>query len=53
MEDQQWKIEYLSLLGNRLTDYQRKILEQGPKSLSEAWALGAMKTDWKKRTNIK
>lgn len=47
-----WRQEYLDLMQNRLSPCQQKILVEGPKSLSQAWALGAMKTDYKKRMNL-
>jgi len=46
-----WKSEYLSL--KKVTKYQQELLENGPKSLSQSWALGAMKTDWKRLKGIK
>lgn len=46
-----WREEYLELMESQLEEYQIEILKNGPKSLTQAWALGAMKQDWKKRTN--
>ena len=48
MED--WKTEYLELASKKLTQHQVDLLINGPKNLSQAWSLGAMKMDWKKRT---
>ena len=38
-----WRSEYLTWKGKELNEYQRKLLTEGPKCLSQAWALGAMK----------
>lgn len=46
-----WREDYLKLMEGKLEPYQVEILTDGPKSLTQAWALGAMKHDWKKRTN--
>ena len=44
--NQNWKKKYLQM--KNLNEYQIKLLEDGPKSLSQAWALQAMKYDWDK-----
>ena len=41
-----WRNEYLDMMGSLLTDYQRKLLMEGPNSLAQAWALQAMKRDY-------
>lgn len=40
-----WTKEYLEKKP-KLTESQIRILTNGPKQLSEAWSLGAMKRDW-------
>jgi hypothetical protein len=42
-----WTVEYLEKKPG-LTESQVRILTDGPRQLSEAWALGAMKRDWEK-----
>lgn len=46
INDTNWRQEYLSW--KPVSKKQKEILENGPRGLSEAWALGAMKSDWKK-----
>lgn len=41
-----WKTEYLEMKGSALSDYQKKLLQEGPKSLAQAWALQAMKREY-------
>lgn len=41
-----WMEEYKELKLSRLTKKQLELLENGPKSLTDAWALGAMKYDY-------
>jgi hypothetical protein len=36
-----------------LSDYQINILKNGPKSLTQAWALQAMKYDWDRMSGQK
>lgn len=48
--NQNWKKNYLEMKRSQLTDYQIEILEEGPKSLTQAWALGAMHYEWKQKT---
>jgi len=43
-----WREEYLTLKGDTLKPKQRELLLNGPKSLTDAWALQAMKKDWEK-----
>jgi len=43
--DQSWRKEYILL--KNLTPYQKEVLQNGPKCLTQAWALGAMHNDWK------
>jgi len=43
-----WRQEYLDLKGDTLSPCQQLVLKQGPRSLSQAWALQAMKNDYKK-----
>jgi hypothetical protein len=42
--NQEWKRKYLEM--KNLSEYQINILKNGPKSLTQAWALQAMKYDW-------
>ena len=46
-----WREEYLERKPG-LTQYQIQILKEGPKSLSQAWALQAMMLDYKKKFQI-
>jgi hypothetical protein len=46
-----WRDEYLNLMGSRLSLFQVELLKEGPKKLTDAWALGAMKNDWKRKIN--
>ena len=46
LNDSNWRQEYLSW--KPVSKKQQELLENGPKGLSEAWALGVMKSDWKK-----
>ena len=41
-----WMEEYKELKFSSLTKKQIDLLENGPKSLTDAWALGAMKYDY-------
>jgi hypothetical protein len=41
-----WRTEYLEMKGSELSDYQRKLLQDGPHSLAQAWALQAMKREY-------
>ena len=49
--DESWRDEYL---GMKLHGkYNRELLENGPKSLSQSWMMQAMYNDWKKKKGIK
>ncbi len=42
-----WRSEYLEWKGRKqLSEYQIRLLEEGPKSLAQSWALQAMKREW-------
>jgi hypothetical protein len=41
-----WRAEYLDMMGSQLSEYQRKLLTEGPTSLAQAWALQAMKREY-------
>ena len=43
-----WRQEYLEHKGTLLSPCQQKILIEGPRSLSQAWQLQAMKHEYKK-----
>jgi len=45
MED--WKEK--ALMYEKLSEHNKKILREGPKSLAEAWFLGAMKLKYKNK----
>tara|TARA_B100001248_G_C27129224_1_gene339324 strand:+ start:370 stop:615 length:246 start_codon:yes stop_codon:yes gene_type:complete len=44
-DDSNWKEEYKSYTSNKRY---LELLENGPKSLSQAWLLGALYNEWKK-----
>ena len=44
-DDSNWREEYKGYTSNKRY---LELLENGPKSLSQAWILGAMYSDWKK-----
>ena len=44
-DDSNWKQEYLSY--KHVNKKQRDLLENGAKSLSQSWLLGAMYSEWK------
>ena len=46
-DDTNWREEYLSM--KVVSKQQRELLENGPKSLSQSWILGAMRSDWMKK----
>ena len=50
-DDSNWREEYRGM--KVLTKYQVDLLENGPKSLAQSWAMGAMHNDWKKKKGIK
>lgn len=41
-----WRFEYLEWKGDLLSDYQKRLLKEGPSSLSSSWALAAMRRDY-------
>ena len=45
-DDSNWRQEYKEL--KRLSKFQLEILENGPRSLSQSWILGAMHGEWRK-----
>ena len=44
-DDSNWREEYKSFPSNKR---HLELLENGPKSLSQAWLLGALHNEWKK-----
>ena len=44
-DDSNWREEYKSYTSNKRY---LELLENGPKSLSQAWLLGALYSEWKK-----
>ena len=44
--DHSWRQEYLASKP-RLSAFQKELLTNGPKGLSQAWILGAMHNEWK------
>jgi hypothetical protein len=49
--DSNWREQYKSM--KILSESQIKLLEEGPKSLSQSWIVGAMYSDWKRIKGIK
>ena len=45
-DDSNWREEYKSYTSNQR---HLELLENGPKSLSQSWMMGAMYNQWKKR----
>ena len=45
-DDSNWREEYKSYTSNKK---KLDLLENGPHSLSQAWILGALYSDWKKK----
>ena len=45
-DDSNWREEYKSYTSNKRY---LELLENGPHSLSQAWILGALYSDWKKK----
>jgi len=45
-DDSNWREEYKSYTSNQR---HLELLENGPKSLSQSWVMGAMYNEWKKR----
>ena len=50
MDDSNWREEYKSYTTNKRY---LKLLENGPKSLSQAWLLGALHNEWKRMKGYK
>tara|TARA_Y100000361_G_C11104880_1_gene314186 strand:+ start:238 stop:537 length:300 start_codon:yes stop_codon:yes gene_type:complete len=50
-DDSNWRQEYKEL--KRLSKFQLEILENGPRSLSQSWILGAMHGEWRKMKGYK
>ena len=50
MSDKNWREEYKAFTTNKK---HLELLENGPKSLSQAWILGALHSKWKKIKGIK
>tara|TARA_R100000152_G_C6582959_1_gene46162 strand:+ start:134 stop:361 length:228 start_codon:yes stop_codon:yes gene_type:complete len=46
-----WRKEYMGM--KVLSKMQLELLENGPKSLSQSWLVGAMHNDWKRKKGIK
>ena len=49
-DDSNWREEYKGYTNNKRY---LELLENGPKSLSQAWLLGALHNEWKKIRGIK
>ena len=49
-DDSNWREEYKQYTNNKRY---LELLENGPKSLSQAWLLGALHNEWKKMKDIK
>ncbi len=52
MNEETWKIQYKQW--KNLKPYQIKLIDEGPKSQSQAWLLNSMWCEWKdlKRINV-
>ena len=50
-QSEDWRQEYLGMTAHG--KYQTELLENGPKSLSQSWMMGAMYNDWKRKKGIK
>ena len=50
-DDSNWRQEFKEL--NNLSKFQLEILENGPKSLSQSWMMGALHNKWKKMKGYK
>ena len=48
--DESWREEYLGMKLHGT--YQKNLLQNGPKSLSQSWMMQAMYNDWKKKKGI-
>ena len=51
MDDSNWREDYKGY--KHLNKKQRELLENGPKSLSQSWLLGAMYQEWKRMRGFK
>ena len=49
-DDSKWREEYKNYTSSK---YQLDLLENGPKSLSQSWMMGAMHNKWKKMKGYK
>ena len=45
-DDSKWREEYKNYTSSK---YELDLLNNGPKSLSQSWMMGAMYNEWKKR----
>lgn len=50
-QEDSWRKEYLGM--KNLGTYQKSLLQNGPKSLSQSWMMQVMYNDWKKKKGIK
>ena len=50
-DDSNWRQEFME--SKSLSTYQLEILENGPRSLSQSWVLGAMHGEWRKMKGYK
>ena len=50
MNDSNWREEYKNYTSSR---YELDLLENGPKSLSQSWMMGALHNKWKKMKGYK
>ena len=50
-DDSNWRQEFKE--SRNLSKYQLEILENGPKSLSQSWMMGALHNKWKKMKGYK
>ena len=49
-DDSNWREEYKGYTSSK---YELDLLENGPKSLSQSWIMGAMYNEWKRRNGYK
>ena len=49
-DDSNWRQEYKNYISNKM---ELDLLENGPKSLSQSWMMGALHNKWKKIKGIK
>ena len=49
-DDSKWREEYKNYTSSR---YELDLLENGPKSLSQSWMMGALHNKWKKMKGYK